>query len=294
MWKGARRASQAPKHKATARKRIKKAPSKVALQRRRIRALKIAGVFSTVVLFFGFLSWLSFLPALSVQAVSVEGVTSVKPLSITSYAQQATASASLGFFSRQNILLYPAEELESELLFEIPRLATVALDRKLFAREVIVFAEERSPYVIWCAQQEKEECYFADESGFVYEAASVEPDAIFTVLYGGVRQKNKNTFLRERIQPGHFEEIHSFLEELQRLGLFAESVTLEGNDAYVKVASGWELRIALEKDLGAVAFNLEALLESDEFSTTEKLEYIDMRFDERVYYAFREEADTQE
>ena len=57
----------------------------------------------------------------------------------------------------------------------------------------------------------------------------------------------------------------------------------------ITFGAGWDLRIALDKDLPTTAFNFAAVM--DEYSLREKvgeLLYIDMRFDDRVYYKVEE------
>jgi len=82
---------------------------------------------------------------------------------------------------------------------------------------------------------------------------------------------------------------------MQVMGLNPRTVTFENEDARIIFETGWELRVALDKDLGATLFNLEAvLIENNLREKLESVRYIDMRFDERVYYTSSETTDSTE
>ena len=296
MWKGARRAPRTTRKKTAPRKHALQTQSKIAIRRRKIRALKFAAAIVMIVFLFGAVSQISFLPALSVQTVNVEGAQEVKPLALKSYLQQATAQPAFYFFSRQNIGTYPAAAMEQELLFEFPELQSATIDRKFFKRAVEVRITEREPYVVWCVQQEGSNCYFVDADGFIYGVIERDEKASSLVrVFGGVSLGARTTALRARIVPEYFLSLRDFVAELKRQDLQVQTIVLEENDAHLTIEPGWELRIALTTDLGAVAFNLTAILDDAEFQNKEEINYIDMRFDNRVFYKVGEsEADTEE
>jgi len=299
MWRGSRKTDpQAPKRETLSRKqpssRARIARSKIAQRRVKIRVLQAAIGVVLIVSIVGGLSWLSFWGGFAVQSIVVEGNEKVHTRAIESQMMLATAGASLGLFSRQNALLYPSAELESILAFEFPKIGSIAIDTQLTKRQVVVSVEERKPYARWCKDVETQaDCYLLDREGFIFEPTTASSTDLVT-FFGGVAS-SRTDVLRASVAPEYFEAVQEFLSDIAVLGLKAQEFSFDGNDAYLRFADGWELRIALDKDLGAAAFNLAAVL--DEHDLRERLadiKYVDMRFDTRVYYKLREGADTEE
>jgi cell division septal protein FtsQ len=253
----------------------------------RFLQIAVGGVF--IVSLLGALSWLSFLDVLAVEVIAVEGNEEIRTRAVESQMMLATAGASWGLFSRQNIIVYPSSELENILAFEFPKIEKVLIMRKPLQQRIEVSITEREPYAQWCRT---DECYSIDRSGYVYEALSATSND-FVTFSGGV-DESRTKVLRTSVAPEYFEQIRTFIAELSDMGLQVVQVTLEGEDARILFADGWELRVALDKDLAATSFNLAAVL--DEYELKDRLirvRYIDMRFDERIYYKMREGTDKE-
>lgn len=298
MWRGSRqgqsrtqtsRVSKSAGGRSQTRVRLDK--SKVAQQRVKKKALIGAVAFTVLVSFFGAVSWASFLDVFAVQSIAVSGTQEVRERAIESELLLATASARFGLFSQQNMLLYPREALEQQLLETYPRLHSVTINKQLTQHAVHVAVEEREIWARWCepSTDEAEVCYHVDSSGFIFEPATAVSDSLIT-LRGGLRESRTDP-LRARIAPQYFEEVAQLLVDLKNLSLDVYGVTFMDEDAAVLIAPGWELRVALDKDLGATAFNLRAVLDEQGLrESLESLEYIDMRFDERVYFKHRNDS----
>ncbi|MAZ67763.1 hypothetical protein CL652_03275 [bacterium] len=289
MWRGSRHSQARISTRDIAKRstaRVKLSRSKVARRRLQLRALKTAIVAVLLVSLVGMASWISFIEALAVKSIRVEGNEEVRTLAIESKMMAATAGASLGLFSKQNTILYPASELESILAFEFPKIATVSIRRELTQQRVVVSITEREPYAQWCR---KSECYNLDIEGYVYESTRATSTKLVT-FSGGI-DESRTKVLRTYIAPEFFAQTRDFIDGLARLNLEATRFFFEEKDARIQFRDGWELRVALDKDLGATLFNLAAILgEYDLRSRLHDILYIDMRFDERVYYKVREFA----
>lgn len=298
MWRGSRQ-GQSRTHVARATKpaggrsqtRVRLDKSKVAQQRVKKKALIGAVAFTVLVSFFGAVSWASFLDVFAVQSIAVSGTQEVRERAIESELLLATASARLGLFSQQNMLLYPREILEQQLLETYPRLHSVTIDKQLAQHAVHVTVEERQIWARWCELSASGEdvCYHVDSGGFIFEPATPASESLVT-LRGGLRESRTDP-LRARIAPQYFEEVTRLLADLKDLSLEVHGVIFMDEDAAVLIAPKWELRVALDKDLGATAFNLRAVLDEQGLrNSLESLEYIDMRFDERVYFKHRNDS----
>tara|TARA_B100000745_G_scaffold299783_1_gene251486 strand:+ start:2607 stop:3239 length:633 start_codon:yes stop_codon:yes gene_type:complete len=188
-------------------------------------------------------------------------------------------------FSRNNLLLYPKNALEKNLLQAFPNIRAVKIRTKLTTGMVEVLITERVPFGVWC--QETLDCYKVDAEGFLFE--KVIPSRDQRLFFGGV-EGVLETPLREFVNKKYFKKMNTILTDLSAMELTATTITFENSDATLRIQEGnWNLRIALDKDTGAQIFNLSAILEENNLKAVlTELAYIDMRFGERVYYTMKD------
>ena len=298
MWRQSRRVkTNVTKRSASANKSshasAKLHHSKVAERRIKIRILLSAITFTLVVIFLGALSWLSFLPVLAVQDIEVSGNVDIRTRAVQSVLLEYTEKPLFGFFSRQSALLYPGAELEKILLFEFPKIESIQIDTQFSKQKVVVAIIERESYAQWCKNIEQDiQCYALDVNGFIFE--HIEPSVDSLIFEGGLSIDTVNV-LRKFVEPKYFNDVSNFIIKLSDLGLDVQKFVFEDQDARVYIKPSWEIRIALDKDLSSTIVNLGAVL--DEYHLRKKLselDYIDMRFGERVYHKFKESTDSNE
>lgn len=260
--------------------------SKVAARRRKLKALFAALMVVAIVCVLGLVSWLSFLNVFTATQISVHGTQDISKRAIVLSILRNTEKPLLGLFSRQNMLVYPSAELERIVAFEFPKIESITIVSKPIQRVVTVTIEEREAYAQWCDTQASRACYLLDRDGFIFEEVTA-PSTTSLLFFGGVRESRTN-FLRARVAPEKFAEVTTFISELERLGLTVRSFGFLHDEARLQVEPGWELKIALDDDLGIIAFNLAAVLDTYRLrDLLDSLLYIDMRFGERVYHKLR-------
>ena len=200
---------------------------------------------------------------------------------------------------KQNIFLFPANDLERILEFEFPRSESIKVKRNVFKRTVVVDVQERTPYALWCrevalpraadveAASIGEECFLADSGGFLFSEATGEETLI--TLFDCVKHPD-GAMLRKNVTPAYFRNVVALLADLQKLDLHITSVTFIDDEAQVMVAPGWKLLIALSKDVSTIPVNLATVLDENELGDQlDALEYVDLRFDDRAYYKLNEQ-----
>lgn len=296
MWRTSRRkkTAQPPLPKKATRGKVKLTRSKVAQRRVKVRLLLASFFLITAVSIGGALSWVSFAPFLSASTVAISGNEDVSSRAIDYALHRETQTPIVGLFSRQNTILFPSAQLETYILELFPKIDSITIKSHPLQHNVTVMIVERQPYARWCHTNETlEECFLIDEDGFIFEkVATTTPSSL--LFAGGVEEEVENA-LRTFIAPTYFEDVHAFLERLQVLDVEVTEFKFEDVDARITLKPHWELRVALDKDLVTTAQNLGAVL--DEYNLRQRLDelnYIDMRFDERVYHTFNETADSSE
>lgn len=220
----------------------------------------------------------------AIKDVSIQGAEKVPANALTASVQSAISDDFWKIFAKKNIFLYPERDIEEKLSAEFPRIKEVELSRPgLLAQAVVVTVEERLPYAKWCAA---EDCYFMDAGGFIFAEADSQQTTTPYVFRDGLlpgREPIGQTFLL-----GRLSTIVHFLELLKQAGYEPQGITVENEkDFSVPLAGTFTLRVLFDTDGEKTIHDLRLALEADSVrDRVDELEYVDMRFGNRVYYKF--------
>lgn len=238
--------------------------------------------------FAGGLGFVSHMEWLAIKDISVSGAEQLSANALTAAVQSGLADNRWWVFAKQNIFIYPGSEIKERLSSEFPRIKDVELKRpSLLAQAVVVTVEERKPYATWCGE---EGCFFLDENGFIFaESSGTQTPSSSYVFRRGLLPETGiigQTFLR-----GRLADIVHFLELLKAVGYRPQGISVENeNDFSVPLADAFTLRVLFDADGEETIHDLKLALEADSVrDSVAELEYVDMRFGNRVYYKFRGE-----
>lgn len=248
----------------------------------------------------GGLGFASHAERLAIKDVTVTGAQMLPANALTAAVQSGLADNHWWIFAKQNIFLYPGKEIEAKLSSEFPRIKDVELSRPaLLAQAVVVTVKERLPYAKWCPGEiagashgaGAETCFFMDEQGFIFAQASdqLTPTTSY-VFHDGLIPNTDiigQTFLR-----GRLADIVHFLESLKAAGYQPQGMSVENEkDFSIPLADAFTLRVLFDAAGEKTIHDLKLALEADSVrDRVGELEYVDMRFGNRVYYKFKGEA----
>jgi hypothetical protein len=93
----------------------------------------------------------------------------------------------------------------------------------------------------------------------------------------------------------HMPGIIALLQMLGQAGFTATGATVEnGQDFWVPLTQGFYIKASFGEDPESIVNNLQLVLSSDALAGKEdQLEYVDLRFGDRVYYKLQGSAETQ-
>lgn len=283
--------------------RFRDAPKRETLRvrRRRVRAILLLALAAFFALAAYGVSALSYLPRFSVDHIEVSGANDIRGELVRAYVATKLWDGSLSFLSKSNIFLYPRAEIETALKEFFPRVERAKISRQtLLGNAITVSIEERKPFGKWCPSTSlgasPESCYTMDGGGFIFAFASTTPR--FDTMYefeGSLSSTSPS--LGQTYLPGRFSGVLALLERLGQAGfspqrISAESSPTQGGDQdfSVALAEGFRLRVSFGADVGAIVKNLELVLSSETLRGREdELEYVDLRFGNRVYYKLKGE-----
>jgi cell division septal protein FtsQ len=229
----------------------------------------------------GGLGGASHIEKFAVRDVAVEGAVRLPAEALSASVESGLQNEGFQLFSRRNIFLYPAGAIEETLREEFPRIQKVSLSRNaLLAQAVTVTVEERKPYASWCDADSA--CFVMDKSGFIFDATGEPPEKAY-VFRGGLApfEPIGQTFLR-----GSFYTMIKLLEDVTAAGYTPEGITVESEkDFSIPLTDGPRLLVPFDMETTDILRNLETTLSADAVKDRlSSLEYIDLRFGNRVYY----------
>jgi cell division septal protein FtsQ len=232
------------------------------------------------------------MPQFSIQSISVVGAQKVPAGLVSAYAQSVLHDGSHHFFSRQNIFAYPRAVIGKDIATSFPRIKSANVSRaSLLATAVTVTIAEREPYALWCAD-ETGACYVLDDSGFVFATAEGATPSTPYIFKGGLTYAMSSTSPSELNPIGHvFASSHLpglvvLLQLLGQAGLAPTGARVESEQDFTVVfQEGFVLKAAFGEDVGALARDTALVLASAPLKGKgPQIEYIDLRFGNRVYY----------
>lgn len=266
-------------------------PLPLRARRRRKRVL----IALAVLVFAGAMVWgvsfISYLPRFSIFSITVSGAKEISPQLIADYAQTILHDGSYHFLSRSNIFFYPRTQIENAIVVDFPRIKSAHVSRNaLLSTEMKIKVQEREAYALWCHSAQ---CYTMDEGGFMFaleEAGASSTPFTHYVFEGGIAESSEpigQTFIK-----AHLPGLLTLLKVLGQAGFTPQGAVVESDqDFSVPLGEGFILKASFGEDADALTKNLQLVLSSDVLMGKEKeIEYVDLRFGNRVYYKLKGEA----
>lgn len=281
-------------------------PLPLRARRRRVRALVALGCLVLLGAAFWGVSWLSYLPQYNISSISVAGAQRVTQELINRSVEAVLDDGSYHFLSRRNIFLFPRAEIESEIVKSFPPIKSAHITRpSLFSTSIVVTVEERQPFARWC-EDAQGQCYFLDEGGFIYASvddptsASESSPSTSYVFSGGIASSTASTSSPQAGPVGqsfvraHLPGLLSLLKFLGQAGFAPLGADVQGDqDFFVELREGFMLKVSYGADTTTLVKNLQLVLSSDVLQGKRgQLEYIDLRFGNRVYYRLKGQAEV--
>jgi hypothetical protein len=183
----------------------------------------------------------------------------------------------LGF---NNLLIWP-NHIDNPDKF-LPQIKSLDIDKSYWAKTITVRVTERSPYGIWCASTGDPACFWFDDSGKIFKKGPLsQGNLIKTVTDSSGRPLG----LGNNVLPAnYFSNLRSAFEALDASGLGVKSVELKDlalEEITVRVVDGPAIYFSLRFPADWTPAVLNDLMGKSSFW---KLNYVDLRIENRAYY----------
>ncbi|MFA5750743.1 MAG: hypothetical protein WCX79_01460 [Candidatus Paceibacterota bacterium] len=240
---------------------------------------------------------------LSINSIEITGINPIDGEILKNKVKDILSEKYLLLFPKRSIIFLPRKNIIEKVKSEY--LIYKDIDINLDGLNTLkINITERYAQYLWCGNnfilsQEKKTCYFMDEEGYIYSSAPYFSGDVYFKFFGGISSDYESpighTFLKEKIK-----EIDKFRKMLKSININPVSLFVkeDGDMEFylLSLSSSIQLppRIIFNIDSGyeKLTENLEIVFGSEQFlneyeNSQKELEYIDLRFGNKVYYRFR-------
>lgn len=249
----------------------------------------VLGLFAVVAVIGGIVVLIK-LPAWQVRNVEVEGAHVADPGDVREFVMAELQGKRLFFLPKTSILMVPEHRLEKGLKDHFSRFQTVEVDRKNFST-ILVTVSEFQGVSLWCKDQDT--CFFMDQNGIAFAKAPVFSGSAYPKVFVGevqplpfqaltMEQEKMVELLLERLPPIMINPTEFYFKGERKL----EVVFNHGGNQAKLI---FDPTVDMQKALNALFSGLRTNPLATKFHDSSKvLEYIDVRFSNRVVYKFAE------
>lgn len=259
--------------------------------RRREKRMVFAGLCLVFVAALAYaVHWLSYLPSYTIQRIEVTGVSTLDPRAIEAQVRDALGTDG-GYISARNLFWYDARAIEQALEADVYHVARAAVSREgMLSTTLRVAIDERAPFARWCTGED--DCYLIDETGFIFERLGASTTREFAepfIFWGGVASTTEK--LGAFVAPARFPSALAILRALGQAGYAPLRADIDSDtDFSILFESGFRLYVSFGAEPPTLVRNLKLIFASEPLKERlADLEYIDLRFGNRIFYKLRGE-----
>lgn len=275
---------------------------KKASRKKRVRILVLS--FTLFFSCFGALSYFSFNQKVTLSNIEINGTHIIDVDDIEKVVRENLAGRYFYIFSKSNFLIYPKNKIYNNLKKDFPRIEELSVSKKGF-RTLEIKIKERTGVYLYCGQDVPlvsnnigDNCYFVNKDGFVFDKAPYFSGNVYFKYYlslsGEGSPLGKQLFTQEK-----FSELTTFIDSLLTLSFEPTYMIVDEYGFYTiyldhkPLSTSPKILLKNTNDLKIVFDNISSSMKKKEFSDEinqkyDRLEYIDLRFKNKVLYKFNE------
>jgi hypothetical protein len=280
---------------------VKESPATAVRRKKKLR--KFIVVSALVVLGIAGLSLASRVDKLAISKVVLEGATIVEEKDVKAIVDETIAGSYVWLFSKRNVLIYPRKKVARELLDKEKRIETLFLTIENNT-ELHIRITERGGKYLWCGEDPEavttySNCFFLDDTGYIFDEAPYFSDNVYFKFYGKRKEIDAPIIGSHLVEASNFDQLVKFANTVRTFGVTPRGIVLsteEDNELLLEKRGHTKaprILFAKDADLIKIANTLGSALAGEPLKTSikdnyEKLQYLDVRFANKVFYKFEE------
>lgn len=243
-----------------------------------------------------------YLPFFRIKQVLVAGNNFIDSSAISDRIMDKLDGKYNKLYPKNNLLIFPRKSILAELPLEIKRIKKIKLNRK-FPNTISAMIEERNNFAILCQEGE---CAFIDETGYVFEAAPYFSAGVFITFFDDrmaagdgaiataaaavasapIIKKSLGTNLLEEEE---FRKMIDFSQLMIEMKNEVVKIVLKKENNYeIYSKEGWRIILNSKNEPQKSYLNLVTALDANIKKNRSKLDYVDLRYGNRVYFKYKQ------
>ncbi len=256
---------------------------------------KTALVVLIVLILAGGLIYMSRLPYFKIKRTEFSGLVALDRQELEQKTLSLLEGKYLKLLPKDFYFLVSTDKLARELKKEYPRIENIEISRHL-PDSLSFKIKERELFGILCglpdsSDTERQKCFFLDKTGFAYEESPSSKGSLLLTINTDALLQDIGVQIIDR---GLVEKFESVSRE--SLSLVGSAVI--GYEIFSKLpeefravsAGGYKLYLNKNDDFSKVFKVLKVVLDKEIGDKQPQLEYIDLRFGNKVFYKFKKTA----
>lgn len=271
-------------------------------KRKRQHAIAVVCFFLFVGLLVG-LSYFSKYPKFVVTDIKVEGTHIIDAQAVGDLVMEDISGNYIYLFKKANTFILPEAKIREDILNKFQRTQKLDIKRVGF-RSLLITISERSGSYLWCGSSIPtdsaklgDDCYFLNTDGYIFDTAPYFSGDVYFKFYVplGDGVKPMGAFI---LPPDLFKQVVMLIDGVSSLGLQPVSITMNDEKQYELYlehtkTSNPKILFNKESDIQTILTNFTSAFNKPEFkdevmSKYSNLNYIDLRFKNKVLYKFNE------
>ncbi len=278
--------------------------SNVTKERNKKFFVKMLWILLSVVVFVIGLAFLSHLDKMLIKDVSVTGNEILKEEDIKEETFKILSKKRFFVFAGENKIIYSKKDLEEGLKKTFPRILSIEIN--IESKKLLFTIVERERAHLWCGEEppayddrsNDQDCYFLDNSGFIFDTSPKFSSGVYFTFYS--KTEDGNPIGQHILDFDFLKDIESLIEGVKGEGFPVHSLVEQEDGQYeilfnMSTLSGDypKLLFTSDQSIGEVYNKFISIVQEDPFKTDfiekpNRLEYIDARFKNRIFYRFTE------
>ncbi len=254
-------------------------------RRKRVRMISLSIGSVCGLVFVVAIAWGSHQPRFQIAEIAVVGNKSVPSAEISDTAE-SVIRGQFHLFSTSNAFLFPRRRVEDAVMKAFPRIERVRVSiLSIQERSIELQITERVPYARWCGTSG---CYLLDERGFIFARDDESSPVRDEIFEGGMIHEDTDMMSRYFL-PSYFSEVSRATRLIEREGVNVIRISVENeHDFHLTLANGATLFARFRDEPAAIAERFKLAIQSEALAgKIGDLEYIDLRYPNRIYYKFK-------
>lgn len=287
--------------------------SRLREKKRRQKKIKLILVISVCIFILSLFIYLTNANFLRLQQIIVNDVKYSNRNEIELKIKEQLEGRVLGLFSRSNALIFSRSKISREIKNNFPSVKYVDVDLKGLTT-IEVQLEEYVSSALWCDTpvtparallhdengEEKSSvipqnvssisgsnCFYMNEEGVIFAKAQYDSSGDIVKTFGKI---TSDPIRQSYVDKKTFNNLIEFTKLLRRLDIVADEIWTTNGEVYAFVTKDKvKIYIDSKSDVGKLFDNLETVIKRDAINKAQfsNIEYIDLRFGNRVFYKLK-------